>query len=152
MKLRWFRHPFLHTGRTEEVQARVAAFLDAHGYRIAPVTIDNGEWIYGGAYARAWNRGDDEAMERLGRDYVRYMLEVVDFYEGQSEAILGRQLPQVLLVHAYALNADWLDELLDRLEARGYRWVPLEDALKDPAYDRSIAGYTGPEGITWLQR
>lgn len=149
---RFFRHPYLHIGRSVEVQGRTADFLEAHGYRIAPVTVDNGEWMYGAAYSLAWNRADSAAMERLGTDYVRYMLDVVAFYEGQARAIVGRPIPQVLLVHASALNADWLGPLLDALEARGYAWVPLEEALRDPVYDRPVDGYTGPAGITWLQR
>lgn len=151
-ELRWFRHPFLHTGRSVEVQRETTRFLAEHGYRVAPVTVDNGEWIYGGAYADAWNRGDEAAMDRLGRDYVRYMLEVVEFYEAQSREIVGELLPQALLIHAYALNADWLDPLLDALESRGYRWIPLAEATEHPAYDRPVHGYTGPGGITWLHR
>lgn len=151
-RLRWFRHPFLHTGRSAAVQEATARFLAEHGYRIAPVTVDNGEWIYADAYADAWNRGDEAAKERLGRDYVRYMLEVVEFYEGQSLAIVGEPIPHTLLLHAYALNADWLDPLLDALEARGYRWVSLDDAVAHPAYERPTHGYTGAGGITWLHR
>ena len=150
--LRWFRHPFLHTGRSAAVQRRTAAFLKSHGYRIAPVTVDNGEWIYGGAYARAFDRGDRDAMQRLGKDYVRYMWEVVEFYEEQARRIVGERFPQVLLIHAYALNADWLDPLLHDLEARGYEWIPLEEALEHPAYARPTDGYIGPGGITWLHR
>jgi peptidoglycan/xylan/chitin deacetylase (PgdA/CDA1 family) len=151
-KLQWFRHPFLHAGRSADVQNQAEAFLASRGYRIAPVTIDNHEWVYGGAYADAWNRRDKALMRRLGKDYVRYMLEVVAFYEGQSEAIVKRRIPQVLLLHAYALNADWLGELLDRLEARGYRWVTLDEALKDEAYRLPAGGYTADAGITWLHR
>lgn len=151
-RLRWFRHPFLHTGRSRAVRERVEGALAERGYRIAPVTLDNGEWLYGGAYAEAFERGDGETMRRCGTDYVRYMLEVVDFYEGQTEAIVGRPIPHVLLVHAYALNADWLDELLAALEARGATWVPLASALEDPVYERPTGGYTGPGGITWLHR
>jgi peptidoglycan/xylan/chitin deacetylase (PgdA/CDA1 family) len=152
LPLRWFRHPFLHTGRSAEVQAAAEGFLHRRGYRIAPVTMDNGEWIYGGAYAAAWNRGDEALMRRLGDDYVRYMLEVTAYWEGQAEAILGRQPAQVLLVHAYALNADRLGELLARLAERGYRWVPLGVALEDPAYALPAGGHTGPGGISWLHR
>lgn len=150
--LRWFRHPYLHTGRSVGVQRQTAARLAELGYRIAPVTIDNGEWIFGGAYAAAWNRGDRELMERLGEAYVRYMLSVVDYYEGQSRRIVGELIPQVLLIHAYALNADWLGDLLTALEARGYRWVELAEALEHPAYGRPADGYTGAGGITWLHR
>ncbi len=149
---RFFRHPYLHTGTSVAVREETAAFLAEHGYRIAPVTIDNGEWIYGGAYADAWNRGDEEAMERLGTDYVRYMLEVVEFYEGQADAIGGEPIPHSLLIHSYALNADWLDALLTALEERGYEWIPLTEALEHPVYDRPTHGYTGPGGITWLHR
>lgn len=149
---RWFRHPYLHIGRSVDAQRQTAEFLAAHGYRIAPVTIDNGEWMYGAAYADAWNRSDSAAMERLGTDYVRYMLEVVEFYEGQAREIVGRPIPQILLIHASALNAEWLGALLDAVKARGYGWVSLEDAIRDPAFNRPVDGYTGPAGINWLQR
>ena len=116
------------------------------------MTIDNSEWVYGRAYAVAYNAGDDELMRRIGEDYVRYMLEVVSFYEGQSEVIAGRAIPHVLLVHAYALNADWLDDLLSALERRGYGWISLGEALEDPVYRRPVDGWTGRGGITWLHR
>jgi peptidoglycan/xylan/chitin deacetylase (PgdA/CDA1 family) len=150
--LRWFRHPFLHAGRSAELQRSVETFLADHRYRIAPVTIDNGEWIYARAYAEATRLRDEAEARRLGEDYLRYMLDVVGFYERQAEAILGRPFPQVLLVHANALNADWLDPLLQRLEGSGYGWVALEHALEDPAYRRPGDGYAGPGGISWLHR
>ncbi|MFP3939966.1 MAG: hypothetical protein ACLF0P_06655 [Thermoanaerobaculia bacterium] len=115
------------------------------------MTVDNSEWIYGGAYARAYERGDREAMERLAADYVPYMVRMVEFYEGQSRILFGREIPQVLLLHAYLLNAEYAGELLDRLEERGYEWIRLEEALEDPAYDEPDT-YTGPGGITWLHR
>jgi len=148
----YFRHPFLHTGMSVEIQAETGQFLSSHGYTVAPVTIDNSEWIYGRAYAKAYNEGDEELKERIGQDYLRYMLEVVAYYEGQSEAIVGRAIPHVLLVHAYALNADWLGRLLDELENRSYRWVTLEKALADPVYERPVKGWIGRGGITWLHR
>lgn len=151
-RLRWFRHPFLHVGMSREVQTETAEFLAGRGYKVAPVTVDNSEWIYGRAYAHAFNARDEALMRRIGGDYVRYMLDVVSFYESQSEVILERAIPHVLLIHAYALNADWLDELLDALEERGYRWITLDEVLEDPAYDLPIDGYTGRGGITWLHR
>jgi peptidoglycan/xylan/chitin deacetylase (PgdA/CDA1 family) len=136
--LRYFRHPYLHTGMSVEIQNQTASFLASNGYTVAPVTIDNSEWIYGRAYRNAYNTGDAELKERIGRDYVRYMLAVVEYYEQQSVAIVGREIPQVLLIHAYALNADWLESLFEELEARGYRWITLDEALKDPVYDRPV--------------
>jgi peptidoglycan/xylan/chitin deacetylase (PgdA/CDA1 family) len=151
-RLRYFRHPFLHTGMSIEIQEETSDFLGSRGYTVAPVTIDNSEWVYGRAYSRPYNENDEEMKRKIGEDYVRYMLEVVEYYEGQSMAIAGRAIKQVLLVHAYALNAEWLDELLGELEKRGYRWISLEEALEDPVYDRPIDGWTGRGGITWLHR
>lgn len=150
---RYFRHPFLHTGMSVEVQRRTGRFLEENGYRIAPVTIDNGEYFYGGAYAGAWERSDSVTMRRIGRDYVRYMLDVTAYYERQAEAIVeGDDFPQVLLIHAYALNADWLAPLLEALRDRGWRWIELDEALRHPAYERPVDGWTGRGGITWLHR
>jgi peptidoglycan/xylan/chitin deacetylase (PgdA/CDA1 family) len=150
--LRWFRHPYLHIGLSAEVRAETAAFLAGRGYTVAPVTLDNSDWLYARAHTRAWNAGDAETARRLGEDYLRYMLSVVEFYEGQAEQIVGRAIPQILLIHANALNADWLAPLLDALAARGYAFISLEEALADPAFARPVAGYTGKGGISWLHR
>ncbi|HEX2203920.1 MAG TPA: hypothetical protein VHG91_11505 [Longimicrobium sp.] len=79
------------------------------------------------------------------------MRESFAFSEDLSRRLLGRELAQVLMLHANALNADWLDELVALLRGRGYAFVPLETAMRDPAYalpDR----YTGERGLSWLQR
>jgi len=147
--LRYFRHPFLRTGRSLEVKRRTEGFLSRHGYEIAPVTIDNQEWRFGQSYADA---GDDEALRlKLGTAYVDYMLAMVEYYEQQSIAIVGEEIPQILLIHAYALNADWLDRLLQKIEERGYRFITLEEAMKHTAY-KSEDTFIGSPGITWIQR
>ncbi len=146
---RYFRHPFLHTGRSLEVKKQTTAFLAEHGYRIAPVTIDNQEWIFGRAYHDAGLAS--ARKERIGAAYVDYMLNMVRYYEQQSVAITGEEIPQVLLIHAYSLNADWLDKLLSSIVQRGYRFVELDEALEHPAY-QSEDTFTGSGGITWLHR
>ena len=54
-------------------------------------------------------------------------------------------------MHANAVNADYFEPLLQRLKARGYRFVDLDSVLEDPAY-ASEDTYTGRGGITWLHR
>ncbi len=150
-KLRYFRHPFLHSGLDLETKHGLERFLAQHGYTVAPVTIDNSEWIFGQAYVRALDRGDEELRERLAGTYVDYMEQMVEYYEGQSRALFGREIPQILLFHANALNGHHLDALLARIRQRGYRFIDLETALTDPAYD-SPDTYVGRGGITWLHR
>lgn len=147
---RYFRHPFLHTGRSLETKRSFESFLERHGYEVAPVTVDNGEWIYARAYDRILAGEGAAAAQpglrgRLARSYLEYMLAMVEFYEGQSRALFGREIPQILLLHANDLNGDHVGELIRRLDHRGYRFVALEDALEDPAYD-SLDTYVGGSG------
>lgn len=153
---RWFRPPYLRAGRTAEDKAQVADFLREHGYRIAPVTVDNGEWVWAFAYANVLNGQPDTperalTLERLRRGYVPYMLNKVDYYERQSVQLLGYALPQVWLMHANELNAAAFADLIDGVRRRGYRVVSLDEALADPAYARPD-GYTGRFGPSWLHR
>jgi peptidoglycan/xylan/chitin deacetylase (PgdA/CDA1 family) len=148
---KYFRHPFLHTGRNQETRARLESFLAKHGYRVAPVTIDNYDYIFAAAYDRARARADEPARRKIASAYLAYMEAVTAFYEEQSVAILGREFPQTLLLHANALNAATFDDLARMFVRRGYQFVRLDDALADPAY-ASADSYYGPAGITWLHR
>ena len=148
---RFFRHPFLHTGRSREVREGLHSFLNAHGYSVAPVTVDNSDYVFAAAYDRAAGAGEVERARRIASGYLDYMEAVVAYYERQSTTIVGREIAQTLLLHANALNARTFGALLERLHRRGYRFVPLADALKDPAY-ASADEYLGPGGISWLHR
>lgn len=153
---RWFRHPYLRAGRTAEDRAALAHFLDSHGYRIAPVTVDNGEWVWAFAYANVLDGQPDTAqraalLERLRKGYVPYMLNKLDYFERQSQALLGYALPQVWLMHANELNAVAFADLMDGARRRGYRFVTLEEAMRDPAYQHAD-GYNGRFGPSWLHR
>jgi peptidoglycan/xylan/chitin deacetylase (PgdA/CDA1 family) len=150
-RLRYFRHPFLHTGRDLATKIALEKFLAARGYSVAPVTHDNGDWIFARAYVNASHRGDSGAMGRVAASYVAYMETKFDYFERESRALFGREIPQVLLVHANGLNADRFGDLAAMMRRRGYVFVPLDEALKDAAYG-SPDTYTGAGGITWLHR
>lgn len=147
----YFRHPRLNTGRTVDDKRAVERHLERRGYVVAPVSIDNNEYLFANAYARALERGDQALATRIGDAYVDYMDAIFAYYEGQSVRILGREPAHVLLLHANRLNADRVADVLDLLEARGYEFVSLPEAMEDEAYDLPD-GYVGRQGITWLHR
>jgi len=149
--LRYFRHPFLHTGNSLETKQKFEEFLIGRGYRIAPVTIDNSEWIFARAYENAMQRGDKQLAKRIGRTYISYMEEKFAYFEQQSLALFGYEMKQTLLLHANALNADYFHALAQMMKKRGYDFITLEEALKDKAYS-SRDTYAGPAGITWIHR
>ena len=150
-KPEWFRHPYLRAGRTVEDKAALKAFLAEHGYRIAPVTVDTSDWVWAGAYRKAIAAGDEASMTRLREDYVPYMVSKVDYFEDQSIQLLGYNLPQILLMHANEINADTFGTLIAAIRARGYEFIDLETAMKDPAYQRADA-YLGKWGPSWIHR
>jgi peptidoglycan/xylan/chitin deacetylase (PgdA/CDA1 family) len=148
---RYFRHPFLHTGRTLGVRAQVDSLLGSRGYRVAPVTIDNYDYLFAAAYDDAVARRDSVEATRVATQYVAYMDTVFGYYEAQSRVIVGREIPQVLLLHANLLNADQFDALAEMMKRRRYAFARLNEVLSDSAY-RSADSYIGPAGITWLHR
>jgi len=148
-RLRYFRHPFLHVGLELDKRRAFETFLAGRGYEVAPVTIDNDEYIYAAAYADARRRGDTAMAARLGDDYLRYMESVFASLEAVSRGLLGREIAQVLLLHANALNADRFPQLAAIMKGRGYRFVTLEEALRDEAYRRPDT-YVGQWGFSWL--
>lgn len=149
--LKYFRHPFLHAGDNPGTKRALEAFLAGRGYVIAPVTIDNQEWVFAETYARARDRGDSSTANRVGEAYLAYMNEIFDFFEKRSVDVIGREIRQVLLLHANPLNADYLDGLVEMMRRRGYSFISIDQALKDPAYALPDS-YAGPTGLSWLHR
>jgi len=144
-KLEYYRHPFLHTGPTPEIKQGLQAFLDQHGYRVAPVTFDDSDYEFAALYMRP------EYRDRVQQEYLPYMESVVAFFEERSVEVVGREIPQILLIHANQLNADQMPQLLAMFRRRGYTFVSLDRALADPAY-RLPENYAGPGGFSWIHR
>ncbi|WP_428156661.1 polysaccharide deacetylase family protein [Brevundimonas sp.] len=150
--LRWFRPPYLFTGETQEKHDAIAAGLAQRGYTVAPVTIDNNDWMFADVYRKAETLGDTALMQRIGLAYVAHMTTVLDFFEPYSaEAAGGREPAQVLLLHANSLNQAYYPQVHALYLARGYRFVPLEEALADPIYSHEDR-YVRANGISWLHR
>ncbi len=151
MDIRYFRHPYLRIGESAEKYDSLNSFLDQNNYLEAPVTIDNADYLFAAAYAKAMREKNDSQMQEIGKDYISYMREKIKFFERNSEDLFGRNIAHVLLLHANFLNADYLDELAEMYINEGYSFEPLEEVLKDPAYNEEISDF-GPWGISWVHR
>ena len=147
----YFRHPQTHTGDTQARKEAIEGFLAARGYKVAPYTIENSDFIFNAIYVRALRNKDKGLAKRLRAAYLDYTSAATEFAERLSPQIFGREIPQTLLIHANDLNADCLDEMLRRLAARGYRFVSLDDAMVDAAYQTNDT-YVTKFGPSWLWR
>jgi peptidoglycan/xylan/chitin deacetylase (PgdA/CDA1 family) len=151
-RLHWFRHPYLFTGETQEKHDAIAAGLAQRGYDVAPVTVDNVDWMFADVYRKAERLDDPTLKARVGEAYVAYMATVLDVFEPYSAEITGGREPaQVLLLHASTLNRDYYPRIHALYLARGYRFVSLDEALADPIYGHADT-YIRANGISWLHR
>lgn len=138
-------------GEARRVTAAMTAVLDRRGLKVAPFTVEHADYIFNSLYVAARAEGDSAAMGRLGDAYLNHLDRAFAFAEDLATETFGRGIPHVFLIHANAINAEYLEPMLDRLEGRGYRFVSLAEAVEDPAYD-SRNGYTGSAGVSWLHR
>ena len=149
--LLWFRHPYLETGFPEAVKKEIDDWLAAHGYRVAPVTIDADDWEFAEPYEYALAHHEPEKVERVRHEYLAYTERTIAWYQRASQALFGRQIAFVMLLHDTRLNADNIDELAAILKRRHLKAVSLETAMKDPAY-LTRDPYVGHDGIDWIER
>jgi peptidoglycan/xylan/chitin deacetylase (PgdA/CDA1 family) len=151
MKLRYFRHPYLDTGRDLLTRRKAEEFLTQRGYRIAPITLDGWDWMFAGLYEDAKKRNDTDMQQKIAKEYLAYHDAVFTYTEQLSAKIVGYEPRQILLLHASNLEADHIGELLDVLRRHGYRFISLGDALSDLAYSLPNS-YVGEEGTGWIDQ
>ncbi len=148
---RWFRHPYLDTGDTAEKKNGFDSFVAAHGYRIAPVTIQIEDWMFNAPYAEARAQHDTKKAALVVSTYLAHTTDQFDYSEKLSQSSFHREIPLVMLMHADLINSENLDAVLTLMEKRGYHFISIDQAMSDPAYSTPDQ-YVGNEGSSWLDR
>ncbi|HEY9029794.1 MAG TPA: polysaccharide deacetylase family protein [Kangiella sp.] len=146
---RYFRHPFTQTGNSVEDKTEFENFLKQQGLEVAPFTIEHTDYLFSCAYDRS--KESEEGIAQIKQDYLMHLNDALDAFETMSDELFNRQIPQIWLIHANTINAETLDKQLELLKDRGYEFVTLEQAMKDPAYQIG----TVPSkrfGPSWLMR
>ena len=148
---RFYRHPYLSAGDDLKVRKALDQFLKEHHYSIAPNTITYQDYTFSGAYETALLKGDTALARKIQDAYLPYTLSRWEAAERQSQELFGREIKHILMVHANRINADTFDKVLQMMQDRGYRFISMDEALKDPAYARPDT-FDGEVGVTWLSR
>jgi peptidoglycan/xylan/chitin deacetylase (PgdA/CDA1 family) len=130
----WFRYPFLHEGDTLEKRRAIRKYLADHGYKIAQVTLDFGDYAWNNPYARCVAKQDTQSIEWLKSSYLNTAKEDIALDRKLSVMLFGRDIKYVLLLHIGALDSIMLPDLLDLFKKQGFDFISLEEAQKDPAY------------------
>ncbi len=142
----YFRYPFLRQGNTIEKRDAVLSWLTSRGIVVAPVTIDNNDYLYNQRLVDA--KAEGRAMD-VRDEYLDHMSEAAAYYDAKGRARMGRAVKQVLLLHMNYLNSLYLDDLLQRFRDDGWSFITFEEALKDEVY-RLKYDYVGLKGAGHL--
>ena len=148
---RYFRYCMDNWGNTPEKHAGVQAYLARHGFTAAPISL----WFYDTEFLaphwRALATGDTEGVARLRRAFVDTAEQQLRVQAAAARAMFGRDPAHIWLIHGTPLAADCLDAILDRFEAAGVVFVPLEEAMADPMNHEAVPIVT-PRFLNQVQK
>ncbi len=131
----WLRYPYLHEGDTVEKRRAIRAYLKAHNYRIAQVTLDWEDYLWNFAYPRCATKNDQKAIGWLRSSYLNTASEFLDLGREQAKLIYGHDINYVLLMHLGSFSSTILPDAIELLKKKGFKLVTLEEAESDPVYD-----------------
>ncbi|HSK70176.1 MAG TPA: M56 family metallopeptidase [Pyrinomonadaceae bacterium] len=151
LPLGYFSYPFLNTGKSAEERNRFEIWLQSRGLSPVKYTIDNQEWMYSYAYDMARNDNDINTMSEIRAEFLNYMRKMFDHYEAYSQETFGRDIAQTMVLTPSRLITDSADELFGMIKTRGYKFVSMDEALADEAY-QTPENFFGKAGISWFER
>jgi peptidoglycan-N-acetylglucosamine deacetylase len=131
----WLRYPFLHEGETVEKRRAVRAYLQAHGYHVAQVTLDWEDYLWNSAYARCAAKNDAQSIAWLKLSYLSIESSYLDLGRDLAKTVYGHDINHVLLLHLGAFSSTILPDAIDLMQKKGFAFVTLEEAESDPVYE-----------------
>lgn len=143
---RWFRYPFLSEASADPAKrARVRRLLAERGYKVAAVTMDFSDWAFNNTYARCVAKGDADAILQMEHSWLGNAAVQADRSRAMAQALYGRDIPYVLLMHLGAFDAHMMPRLIALYREKGYRFVSVEEAEKDPYYAPELNPALAPQ-------
>jgi peptidoglycan/xylan/chitin deacetylase (PgdA/CDA1 family)/ketosteroid isomerase-like protein len=133
-RVRFFRFPYLDEGDTPDKLDAMRRYLASSRQTAVPVTIDDQDWSFDRPFVEARRAGDARRARQVGDDYLAALRLAVRHHEATGDALFGRRVPQILLLHANAVGAGEWDDLFSWLEATGHRFATADEVLADPAF------------------
>ena len=133
---KYFRYPFLMMGADTLHKNGIERYLQSKNYRIAPVTIDNEDYIFNKIYVEAFLKNDTESMHKTATAYLAYLDSIIKYYDSLATLIANRPINHIFLCHVNLINAHYFNELADIFKTNGFAFITLKEALDDPIYQR----------------
>ena len=111
--------------------------------------------MFNAAYSKMLANGDRASAKRLRKEYVAFTSAQIDYFAELDRKVWGYEPAEIMLLHDNRLNADTIEQVLGLFEKKGYRWVSLADAERDPTYmqpDTVVTRFGPMWGHRWARQ
>ncbi|MBQ1969428.1 MAG: polysaccharide deacetylase family protein, partial [Flavobacteriales bacterium] len=136
--LRYFRFPDMNLEASPERIDSVNYFLNREGYIPVTATIRFEDEYFNTPYINSKIERDTMLVRYIGERYIEYIKKTLDFYEEQAKKNFTRQITHIIDIRCSEINNDMLGYIMYIIWHRGYRFIPLNEALADPLYRRHL--------------
>lgn len=153
---KFFRYPYLNEG-TGTKKEKIAQFLMAKHYFVAPVSIDSKDFIFNQLLLTVPEAERRHFLTVLRPCYLDFIWQQTLKTEENNRLARHSNEPQILLIHANLLNAYVLPDIIQLYQQHGYRFISLEQALGIKKVNKNIHTHpiilddepSDPSSITW---
>jgi hypothetical protein len=116
----------------------------------ARITIGLDDWTFNEKYMALEAEKNWAARYEVGQAYLADVRKRVTYWDSVSVALEGRSVKHVIMFHANRINRDYLGQILDEMQAKGYGFISLDEAYQDPIYQEPDEWGT-PVGVSFLE-
>jgi peptidoglycan-N-acetylglucosamine deacetylase len=143
--------PYLYERGDENLLLQVQDFLKTHNYNPTYVTTRAMDNYLDSLYQIRARNGGSINMRSLGKAYSNMILDQVRTYDAQAFLLLGFSPRQVLLLHLNDLTAYCILDLIDALNANGYKIVSPEKTINNPILNPyRISGFSAVSYLPYI--
>jgi peptidoglycan/xylan/chitin deacetylase (PgdA/CDA1 family) len=143
------RFPLLKEGETAKKRDSFRRWLLQNDYKTAPVSIDTSDWFYSSQFLAWRDENPDAELDGFKQVYLDHLWERANYYNSLSKQVLGRSVSHVFLLHTNAINAEFLPDIINLFNERGWKTIDANDAFEDPVYSTSPDVLPAGESILW---
>ncbi len=149
--VKYFRFPYNDLGNDSLEHDAIHNVLDSLKLISTPFTVESSDWMFNAIYEYYLNNDSLSQAREIGQAYVDATMRSFAWMDSLTVAQYGRQLKHIYLCHDNSINADFLPDIVERLKAKDYTFISLDDAMTDEVY-RQQSHFYKSWGISWVYR
>lgn len=145
------RFPALQEGESADKRDRMRDWMQLHGYEGAPVSIATSDDYYDRRFLAWQQRHPGQDTSRFQQAYLGHLWGRAQYYDLLARRLLGRSPHHVMRLHANAVNAAFLKDVIAMFQSRGWRFVSPEEAYADALYRKPVDTVPAGESVVWAR-